>query len=426
MVTQDHEYVETRSVGRRAEDSVIRHRIHKHDQLFKVGQIITSEMNLNLLFEVIMEQTNRIMDSQRSTVFLHDENRSELWSFVATGMVNKEIRIPADYGVAGWVFQNRTWLIVNDAYQDPRFYSEVDKKSGFRTNNIICVPLINRAGRCIGALQALNKFSGEFTREDQELLTSISHYVAVALENARLYDEVKTYSEKLKDTLIQIEILERVKGQLTKFVPSLVAKLVEQEPDRLMGEKVPMDVSILFVDIQGFSKITEGFDQRLVNDMVECHFSRYLECVRRHGGEVNETAGDGLMVIFKEGAMEAHAREAVAAGMEIAFENKKLNQELAYPWGRVELHMGINSGQAWVGATKMKSLTGERWTYTASGLVTVQAARIGALSGETRLYVGPETLKCVEGHCEYEFMGTKEAKNLKDPIPIYWVRDLKA
>ena len=166
----------------------------------------------------------------------------------------------------------------------------------------------------------------------------------------------------------------------------------------------------------------EDFDQRLVNDMVECHFSRYLECIQRHGGEINETSGDGLMVIFKEGPLASHARDAVAAGLEIVSENNRLNDELSYPWGRVDLHMGINSGQAWVGSTKMKSLTGEHWTYTASGLVTVLAARVGALSSESRLYIGPETYQCVMKYCECQFMGVREVKNVKEPIEIYWVK----
>jgi class 3 adenylate cyclase len=411
-----------RSVGRRAEDLLLRDKLRKHDQLFNVGQIITSEMNLSALFEVIMEETNHIIDSQRSTVFLHDKEGRTLWSLVATGMDNSEIRISEDHGVAGCVFRSKTPLVINDAYKDDRFYSEVDKESGFRTRNILCIPLINRAGDCIGVLQALNKRSGPFTEEDKELLTAISHYMAIALENSKLYEDVKDYSEQLKETLIRIETLERVKAQLTKFVPSSVAKLAEKNPDRLNSEKVPMDVTILFIDIQGFSKITEHHEQRLVNDMVESHFSQYLDCVNRHGGEINETSGDGLMVIFKEGDTKSHAKRAVAAGLEIIAENNLLNKNDAYPWGRVDLHMGINSGEAWVGSTKMKSLTGERWTYTASGLVTVLAARIGALSEKSRLYVGPETHQRVEDEYDCEYIGTQSVKNVHEPVPVYRIK----
>ncbi|MBW1691859.1 MAG: GAF domain-containing protein [Deltaproteobacteria bacterium] len=259
----DEERRERRSVCRRKVDWLVRDQIRKHNLLFHVGQIITSEMNLHALFDVIMEQTNQIMDTQRSTVLLYDENSAELWSLVATGMKKNEIRIPSDHGMAGWVFQRNIHLISNDVYHDPRFYAEVDKQSGFRTKNILCIPIINRKGQCIGVLQALNKNVGDFTDEDSELLTSISHYVAIALENAQLYEEVKNYSEQLKSTLIKIETLEKVKAQLTKFVPSSVAKLVEQDPDKLIREKILMDVTILFIDIQDFPKSRKALTRGL-------------------------------------------------------------------------------------------------------------------------------------------------------------------
>jgi len=425
MTTSGQELREGKGIGRRNEDFIMRDQVHQYKQIYHVGQIITSEINMDVLFELIIDQTNQIMGTERSSVFLYNEKTTELWSLVATGMEKNKIRIPSDYGIAGSVFQSKTPLIINDAYNDPRFYAEIDKLSGFRTKNILCIPLINRKGHCIGSLQALNKNSGDFTDKDIELLESISYYVAIALENSKLYEEVKNYTEELKKTLIHIETLEKIKSQLSKFVPSSVAKLAEQDPDKLTHEKISMDVTILFIDIQGFSRITEDFDQRLVNDMVESHFSRYLECINRHGGEVNETAGDGLMVIFKDGPLESHAQKAVAAGLEIVSENRRSNDELSYPWGKVKLHIGVNSGKALVGSTKMKSITGERWTYTASGLVTVLAARIGAMSSESRLYVGPETYQCIEHLCDCEFIGLQKVKNVKDPIPIYWVKNTK-
>lgn len=411
-----------RSIGRRKDDFLVREKISKHAILFQVGQIITSEMNLGPLFEVIMDQTNQVMSTQRSTVFLYDEKKKELWSLVATGMGRNEIRVPADQGVVGWVFKNSLPAIINNAYMDPRFCAAVDKKSGFLTTNIICVPLFNRKKECIGALQALNREAGEFTNDDLEILKAMAQYAAVALENSRMYEEIKEYSQKLKETLLHLETLEKIKSQLTKFVPSSVAKMAEQDPDKLNMDKVPADVTILFIDIEGFSRITTGYDPMVVNDMVECHFSKYLECVRRHGGEVNEVAGDGLMVIFKEKELGFHAREAVLAAMEIVRENDKLNRDHLYPWGRVDLHLGINSGKALVGSTKMKSLTGERWTYTASGTVTVIASRIGAASGSTRLYIGPGTYEHVQGDFECEFLGEKELKNVTGPVPMYQVK----
>jgi signal transduction histidine kinase len=190
-----------RTVGRRAEDFLVRDSIDHQRRLLHVGQIITSEMNLDVLFPLIMEQSNSIMDTQRSSVFLHDAKSHELWSLVATDIKRNEIRIRETYGIAGWVFQNRMPAIVNDSYSDPRFNPEVDQKTGFHTKNILCVPLINREKACIGTLQVLNKNKGDFNDGDLELMISMSHYVTIALENSRLYEELKSMN-KAKERVI--------------------------------------------------------------------------------------------------------------------------------------------------------------------------------------------------------------------------------
>ena len=116
--------------------------------------------------------------------------------------------------------------------------------------------------------------------------------------------------------------------------------------------------------------------------------------------------------------------EAVAAGLEIAAENERLNESRCHPEAGVYLHLGVNSGKAWVGSTKMKSMTGERWTYTASGLVTVLAARIGALSSRCRVYVGEDTYQCIQHRCKSEFLGLQTFKNVSDPVPVHWIKGI--
>jgi len=414
-----------RTIGRRGEDWFVRDQNYRYQQLLAVGQVLTSEMNMDYLFELIMDQTNRVMQTERSTVFLHDPETGELWSLVATGMHRNEIRIPQDSGIAGWVFQSKSPVVNNDVYHDPRFFSQIDKSSGFQTRNIICQPLINREDQCIGVLQSLNKKDGDFNDDDMVLLRSISDYVATAVENSKLYENIKNYSEELRKTLLHLEALERIKHQLTKFVPTTVQRLVEKDPESISLEKAPMDVSVLFLDIEGFSKITESSDPYLINDMVENHFSSYLDCIKRYGGDVNETSGDGLMVIFKEGTPEENAWSAVKAGLDIVVESHRLNRDVPYPWGNVCLHLGINSGTAYVGCTRMQSLAGELYTYTASGLVTVVAARIGAVSSNSRVFVGPDTYRMIEEQCDADYMGDHELKNVSEPIPIYWVKVLK-
>jgi membrane protease YdiL (CAAX protease family) len=190
-----------RKIGRRQSDFKIQERLHQHTQLFNIGQTITSETDLDSLFEIITNQTNQVMQTERATVFLYDSEVEELWSLVATGMKDIIIRIPKDHGAAGWVFNHREAAIINDPYNDQRFFAGVDKNSGFKTRNILSVPLISRKGDCIGVLQTLNKKDSEFSKEDLNLLTSVSHYVAISLENSQLIEELKEKKKQIEQEL---------------------------------------------------------------------------------------------------------------------------------------------------------------------------------------------------------------------------------
>ncbi|MBN1831600.1 MAG: GAF domain-containing sensor histidine kinase [Deltaproteobacteria bacterium] len=182
---------ERRGTLRRESERIAAETIRRQKMLFELGQIMTSEMDIEALFPLIIEQTNQVMNTEKASVFLIDSAGEKLWSMVSTDLKKDQVRIPKDRGVAGWVFQNRSPLIINDAYSDPRFLPEVDKKTGFKTRNILSIPLINREKKCIGTLQALNKKTGDFNKEDQAFLISASHYMAIAIENAKLYDDLR-------------------------------------------------------------------------------------------------------------------------------------------------------------------------------------------------------------------------------------------
>lgn len=216
------------------EDQLIQNQLKRYHKAFHVGQMITSEMDKDRLFEVIINQANEAMETERSTVFLYDEENDELWSLVAVGMKKQEIRIPADYGVAGWVFQHRSPVVANDAYKDPRFYAKVDETSGFRTKNILCIPLINWNRTCIGALQSLNKISGDFTEEDKALLFAISNFVTIALENMKVYEELKSLDKARERTLNHLSHELKTPVAMVKAVLDRVIK----EGDETGNEKL--------------------------------------------------------------------------------------------------------------------------------------------------------------------------------------------
>ncbi len=180
-----------REAIRRLADKDLQVQLKKYSRLIQAGQIIASELNIDALFDAISDQTGKILDVERCSIFLVDESQQHLCSFVAADMQSNQIQFSIDQGIAGWVFCNRTPQVVNNAYADPRFYREVDKKTGFLTVNILCVPLVSHRINCIGTMQVLNKKEGDFTEDDVDILTYMASYVAVALENSSLYEELK-------------------------------------------------------------------------------------------------------------------------------------------------------------------------------------------------------------------------------------------
>ena len=127
--------------------------------LVKIGQAVAAEKNINSLIKTIAEETKTALNADRCTVFLYDKENNELYSKVATGLDDvKELRIPADKGLAGHVVQTGETINIKDAYKDKRFNKQIDKKTGYRTKTILCMPIKNFNQEIIGVFQVLNKF----------------------------------------------------------------------------------------------------------------------------------------------------------------------------------------------------------------------------------------------------------------------------
>jgi signal transduction histidine kinase len=127
--------------------------------------------------------------ADRGTLYLVDGARKELWSKVLQGTDLVEIRLPFGKGLAGHVAQTGESIIIPDAYDDPRFNPAIDKRTGYRTRTVLCMPLKDREGRTIGVLQLLNKASG-FDRDDEEFIDALSAQAAVAIDHARMAGEM--------------------------------------------------------------------------------------------------------------------------------------------------------------------------------------------------------------------------------------------
>lgn len=162
----------------------------KEMQFLDIVSDVTAEIDLGSLLQRVMVESTRMLNADRSTLFLNDPKTDELFSRVAMGDGIGEIRLPNTAGIAGAVFQSRETVNIPYAYADLRFNPGFDKQTGYFTQSILCVPIINKDGKCIGCTQALNKKGGGFTDEDESRLKAFTQQVAIALENAALFEDV--------------------------------------------------------------------------------------------------------------------------------------------------------------------------------------------------------------------------------------------
>ena len=218
--------------------------------LVRIGNIFNKEKNLDRLLDTIVHETVRILNAERGTIFLLEGN--EMWSKIATGLGQGEIiRINKHEGVVGSVVQTGLPLIIQEAYSDPRFKPAVDRKTGYRTRNILCVPLTSGQGNIIGAFELLNKTNGSFTESDLEILTTVGTQAAIAIENVRLYQQVlqsKTSLQEENQTLKQ-----QLEGKV--MAPTLVGDSVPMQQVKAVIAKVATtDANVLITGESGTGK----------------------------------------------------------------------------------------------------------------------------------------------------------------------------
>jgi sigma-B regulation protein RsbU (phosphoserine phosphatase) len=158
--------------------------------LIEATKALNSTLDLSELLGRILDVAKNQVEAERGTLFLLDENTNEIWSLIAHGLEKQEIRLPLGKGIAGHVAQTGEIVLIPDAYADPRFNPDVDKRTGYRTRSILCLPIRNKAGKIIATLQLLNKKQGVFTQENADAILTLSGHMALALENAQLHQEL--------------------------------------------------------------------------------------------------------------------------------------------------------------------------------------------------------------------------------------------
>ena len=245
-----------------------RERLGTLEALMDFSAILNSSLDPSEVRARSMEATCKLLDCDGATLYLIDQTTNELVFDAIVGSVTagalKEIRLPIGEGsMAGWVAYNCKPLLSNDVAGDSRHHKNSDQKSNYKTKNMLCVPVTTK-GKLLGVLQAVNKNRGDFTQEHLKLLSALANQVAIAVENALLYQDLKNnFVETVSALASAIDAKDRYTGGHTKRVAlfsTLIAKymgLTKAQMDEVRMAAILHDIGKIGVEDKVLKKQAE-------------------------------------------------------------------------------------------------------------------------------------------------------------------------
>ncbi len=269
-----------------------RHLVEMLSIIVEANKRLNSTLDLGELINIILQLATRQTNADRGTLFLMDRERDEIWSLVGLGLAQQEIRLPTSKGIAGHVARTGETINIADAYQDTRFERDVDRRLGYKTNSLLCLPILNKDNQVVGVLQLLNKAGGPFTASDEEFLRALSDHCALAIENAQLHREL-LHKQKLERDLQLARSIQR--GLLPESPPHLDGfdMVVSHKPSQMVGGDYydfvslsPQTLLTVIADVEG-----KGVASALVMANLQATLRalvQHLHSLERIVGSVND------------------------------------------------------------------------------------------------------------------------------------------
>ncbi|GAB4378944.1 MAG: hypothetical protein Kow0042_27890 [Calditrichia bacterium] len=246
----------------------------------KIGQALSHTLNLDDLLSLVMKETTELMNADRSTLFLVDQQKQEIWSKIAQKAEVKEIRQKIGKGISGVVAATGETINIPDAYLDARFDPTTDKRTGYRTRSILCMPVWEptskqRERHIQGVIQVLNKKDGTFTPEDEGILEAIAGEVAVAISNARLFHQLEKKYREI-DLLYEFEQMLSAEFDIREVLKSILRRTSQHLRGGFAGAIYPL----------------EGKHYLLFTDESDTVYSEVLGSLRENFRELLQKGGD--------------------------------------------------------------------------------------------------------------------------------------
>jgi class 3 adenylate cyclase/putative methionine-R-sulfoxide reductase with GAF domain len=391
--------------------------------LMDSAKSIMAEKGLDNLLTLIMQSVTEVMSADRSTLYLIDREKKQIWSRVAQG--TSEIRIPLGQGIAGHVADSGKTVNIPDAYSDSRFNRDFDLKTGYHTKSILCMPVYDPRQNIIGAIQVLNKLDGTvFTKENEDLLAAFSSLAGISLSNAQAYEELQQERD-----LLEVRVKERTKDLeesrkksdelLLNILPVSIADELKE-----LGRAAPRryeSVSVMFTDFKGFTMVAEKKSpEELINDLDYC-FNFFDGLIEKYNLEKIKTIGDAYMCAGGIPASNnSHPVEITLAGLELqrfmmeTGNRKKMKGESFW-----ELRLGIHTGPVVAGVVGKKKFAYDIWGDTVN-----TASRMESSGEPGKVNISSATYELIKEYFICNHRGQVAAKN-KGKIDMYFIESIK-
>ncbi len=214
--------------------------LERYQWLIEISRDLASTLDLDILLNRIVQAAADLSNADEASILLYDEAKGELFFQAATNEpVMRGLSVPVGGSIAGWIITNREPIIIGDVHQDKRYFKSIAQTIKIPTTSLLGVPLITK-DKVVGALEAINKCDGSFTQEDQEILMTLGDQAAIAIENARLFqqsDLIAEFVHELRTPLSSLntaahllsypQLPEEKRGQMINVIQSETTRLSE-------------------------------------------------------------------------------------------------------------------------------------------------------------------------------------------------------
>ncbi len=386
-------------------------RINELQKLIEVGQVINSVLDMDELLNVIMDMVIKVVEAERGFLMLKDLETGELIFKVARNMddaIKDKSLFTVSSGITGSVVRDGKAVLTSDAQDDTRFSAQASVMDN-KLRSVMCVPIRSK-DEIIGTIFVDNRMlSGAFTENSVELLSSFADQAGIAIENARLYENVADETRK--------------RSSLQRYLsPTVVNDIINKKEDVVLGGE-RIECSVLFTDICGFTSLSEKLEPEVIVKMLNEYFTEMTKIIFENQGTIDKFIGDAIMAIFGAPVFTPlSSQNAVKAGIDMLTKLRELQKKWeADNKPSFKIRVGINTGIVIAG--NLGSL--ERMDYTVIGDNVNLASRLESNAEPMNVLISDTTYKKIKDIVTAKEMEPIKVKGKEKPVQTYQVSDIK-